>query len=390
MWHDCGFKVHIFSLYQENRDGNISATYRECFQHHGVHFPLWVQYLSRVAKGIGFLARVIGIRTIGEHWNNLVKMAYFACHCICTSEKVDRCIMIATDPPSLCAASHISKKTSCPYIYFVREMFLSADNNDAIGRVIKHCERKANKNAQNTVEFDETRAQLIQKDNRISPEKMLIIPNAPAGEAKNDRGVYLKRKFGISDENKIALYTGGIAKYNLTYEHIESMSTWPGNVVLVMHCWGYEEDIAKLKEYAKRFDREIYFSTERISFDEIDKLYSAADIGFAVYGSQDLNHKYAGLSSGKMFNFLKACVPVITNATDSCRKAVEKTGCGVCINHIGEAGAAIGKILDNEEYYRLNCLNSFSNFSFTRNYKKFMDAIVDYCSEDENENLYKS
>ncbi|GAG03288.1 unnamed protein product, partial [marine sediment metagenome] len=134
---------------------------------------------------------------------------------------------------------------------------------------------------------------------------------------------------GIGNDKKVALYTGGIADYNLTYEHVESVEAWPENVVLVMHIWGRKKDIARLKEFSRGSNREIYFSTDLLPFDDIVKIYSSCDIGLALYGSQTLNHKYAGLSSGKMFNFIKACVPVITNATPSCISAVEKTGCGV-------------------------------------------------------------
>ena len=98
-------------------------------------------------------------------------------------------------------------------------------------------------------------------------------------------------------------------------------------------------------------------------------------IGFALYGSQDLNHKYTGLSSGKMFNFMKVCVTIITNNTPSCKKAIDETGCGVCINDINETGNAIRKILKREDDFRLNCLKYFHNYSFERNYQKLIESI---------------
>ena len=375
MWHERGYDVDIYSLHNEKQNGKIPAEYRKCFQHHTVTFPFCVRILSKFAKGVGFIFKIIGLKTRGGKWDSLVKMSYFSFYCFLKSRKIKNSILIATDPPSLWAASLISKKTNDPYMYCIREIFLSADNNDVVDWIIKYFERIANSNALFTLEFDETRAGLIQKDNYLSPEKMQIVPNAPIGEAVNKRCRYLREKFNIPDDKKIALYTGGIADYNLTYEHIESIETWPQNVVLVMHCWGREEEIAKLKKFAQRFKREIYFSTDMLPFDEIDMLYSSADIGFALYGDQDLNHRYAGLSSGKLFNFMQVCVPIITNDTPSCIKAVEETGCGVCINDINEAGNAIQEILEREDEYRQNCQKAISAFSFTRNYKILMDAI---------------
>ena len=83
----------------------------------------------------------------------------------------------------------------------------------------------------NKQETDETRAEALRLDNQLSPEAMMVVPNAPMGEAKEVRGRYFNDMFGIGSEKKIALYTGGIADYNLTYEHIESTVTWPDNVV---------------------------------------------------------------------------------------------------------------------------------------------------------------
>ncbi len=112
-----------------------------------------------------------------------------------------------------------------------------------------------------------------------------------------------------------------------------------------------------------------------LPFQEIDKIYSSADIGFALYGDQDLNHQYTGMSSGKLFNFMKACVPMITNDTPSSKKAVEETGCGVCIKDISEIGKAIYQILENETEFRMNCKRSFERFRFERNYLNVTDVL---------------
>ena len=228
------------------------------------------------------------------------------------------------------------------------------------------------------MEFDETRAELLRVDNRLPAESMMVVPNAPPGEAKLEKGRYWRDKFERGKGQKIVLYTGGVADYNLTYEIIRSTETWPADAVLVMHCWSSKEEVERLKDFARHFKREIYFSTEMLPFDEIDKIYASADIGFAMYGDQDLNHKYAGLSSGKLFNFMRASVPIITNDTPSCRRAVEETGCGVCIGDVSEIGGAIQRILEGETEYRENCCQSFKFFEFEYNYKRVIAAIEDH------------
>jgi len=362
-WLDRGYNVKVFSLHDERKSGAIPGSSRQGFSHHCVLFPSLIKLMEKATEHHG------GSIT------TLLKMVYFAIFCFFHTNKRKKHVLIGTDPAGLLAVFLDSKITKDPYIYSVQELFLSADIKGVVGRVIKSMERKANKGALFTVEFDETRAALLAKDNSLVPESMLVVPNTPIGSANGERSLYLREKFNIPDDKKIALYTGGIADYNLTYEHIERIETWPDNVVLVMHCWGGKEEIRQLKEFAQGFKRGIYFSTDMLPFDEIDVLYSSADIGFALYGRQDLNHKYTGMSSGKMFNFMMACVPIITNNTHSCKKAVEETGCGVCINDIKEAGNAIQKILGRENEYRRNCQKAFSGFSFSRNYGMLIDAI---------------
>lgn len=363
MWLERGYSVKVFSLHDERISGAIPGSSRQGFSHHCVLFPSLIKLMEKATEHHG--GSII----------TLLKMVYFAIFCFFHTNKRKKHVLIGTNPTGLLAAFLVSKITKDPYIYSVQELFLSADIKGVVNRIIKKMERKANKGALFTVEFDETRAALLAKDNSLSPKSMLVVPNAPIGSANGERSSYLREKFNIPDDKKIALYTGGIADYNLTSQHIERIETWPDNVVLIMHCWGRNEEIGKLKEFEQRFKRGIYFSTDRLPFDEIDMLYSSADIGFALYGHQDLNHKYAGMSSGKMFNFMKACVPIITNNTHSCKKAVEETGCGVCINDIKEAGNAIQKILEREDEYRRNCQKVFSAFSFTRNYRILIDAI---------------
>lgn len=378
MWRECGYNVSVFSLHDEKLRVSIPERTGKDFVHHSVKFPFFLKVLCKLILAIGSIPRIAGLRTRGGTYVSFVKKSYFAFYCYFKTDKSKKTILIAVDPPSLWAAALVSKRTKNPYIYFVKEIFLSDDIKTTVKRFTKFLERKANRNALFTVEFDETRAELLRKDNQLAPGSIMVVPNAPPGKADIKKEQYWHDKFKIKKEKKIVLYTGGIADYNLTYEIISTIETWPENVVLVMHCLAIKEAIEELINFAYRFKGEIYFSTDIVPFSEINKLYASCDIGFAMYGNHDLNHKYTGMSSGKLFNFMKACVPIITNDTPSCKKAVEETGCGVCVNNISKIGSAIKKILKNEENYRSNCLKTFSSFSFDRNYKKLMEAIENH------------
>ena len=125
-----------------------------------------------------------------------------------------------------------------------------------------------------------------------------------------------------------------------------------------------------------------------LAFQEIDHLYRSADIGFALYGDQDLNHKYAGLSSGKLFNFMRVGIPIITNSSPTCNRAICETGCGVCIDKPSEIGRAMHDIIEREGEFIESCLNNFEKFNFEINYRvALMENIEKYLCCRPNEGI---
>jgi len=376
MWSERGYDVSVYSLTEAKRYLDLPEEFRCHFKHYTVRFPFWLKMCCLGLQGVGFIAKkVLNMKTSGGQWAKIPKMGYYALWCYLKTDKNRRCVLIAESPAGLWAAALVSRKNNSPYVYFVKEIFLSEDAKNIFDQFVKYLEIKANKGALYTVEFDETRAEKIRQDNNLQHESMAIVPNAPVGEATEVRGTYFNDMFGIGSNTKIALYVSGIADYTLTYEHIKATEAWSDNVVLVMHVKGSEREMEKLKKYAARFNGKVYLSTKMVPLDEIEKIYGSCDIGFAFYGSEIFNHKYAGLGSGKMFHFMKACVPVITNNSPSCKKAIEENGCGVCIDHISEAGDAIEKILATEDTFKRNCRRMFSSFRYDKNHARLMDKI---------------
>jgi len=376
MWRETGHDVTVYSLTDDKGYNRLPTQIRLQFKHHTVRFSLWLKICALGLKSVGFVFRkLFRLRTRGSDWAKALEMGYFALYCYQKTSKEERHILIATDPAGLWAAALASRKYGHPYVYFVKEIFLSGDVRNVFDRAVKYLERKANRKALYTVEFDETRAEMLRRDNSLTLGSILCVPNASIGTPNQDRGMYFRDMFGIGEDKKIALYTGGISNLNLTYEHIASTKMWPRDVVLVMHCWGSEIEMSKVRNFASRFNREIYFSSRMLRFNEVEKIYSSCDIGLALYGDQDLNHKYTGMASGKMFSFMKACVPIITNNTPSCKKAVEETGCGICIEEMSEIGIAIRQILEKESEFRANCEKHFRKFSFDRNYINLIEVL---------------
>jgi hypothetical protein len=360
------FDITVFSKYTPNAQNKISDTF-----FNGINY-----YTLPTFKQKRFTYRIISViyNLIIFYLEKWVLLAYI--HKRITKEQ--RNIIIATDPISLFIAAKLSKNK--PFIYFPQEILHTNDVSGYKEKILKKLERKYNKFAAINVSFDIRRAFLLADDNQIINNRSIIIPNSIPGLVAKRRSNYLRDKFNIPETKKIVLYTGGLANYNLTLETIKSTTNWPEFAILVMHFWGSKEDQLLVKEEIRKSGSEIYLSTEILPFHGIALLYQSADIGLALYGGMTVNHKNAGLSSGKMFNFLYNAVPVITNETNVLSENIKDKQCGECISSLLDIGNAINKIIIEEDKYILGCINAYPSFEFESHHESLENAIND-CNE---------
>jgi glycosyltransferase involved in cell wall biosynthesis len=98
------------------------------------------------------------------------------------------------------------------------------------------------------------------------------------------------------------------------------------------------------------------------AYDDLDQVYSSADIGLAFYNTEILgtNCQTIGLSSGKIARYLFHGIPVIINNETSLVNLINEYQCGVIINHWDELNNACNLIKDNYLDYSKNACNCFN------------------------------
>ncbi len=370
LWAKKGFNVEVISYTESEKIKNKN----DKINYLSLTKPYIVKWLCKIIDALFSFVH----SSKRQGYKYFISNIYFSykTHKYLKKNKNKIFLVVATEPFSLLSA-HLIKKY-CPYIYFEQELTLWDESFGLLNRLSKYFEVISCKGAICCTEFDEYRSKLFSKDNHYPPNKMIILPNAPLGKPKLERKYYFNEKFNIDKKKKILLYTGGIALYNYTYEIIEKYQETVDDVVLVMHCWGSRTEIEKLVEYASGFAKKVYFSLESLEYEDIDMLYSSCDIGFAMYSDNTLNHKFTGFSSGKMFNFFKACVPVITNNTLLLSGTIGSSGLGVCINNVNELNYAINKILVNEVEMKNNCFLNYYKFCFEDNHEKLINIVLQH------------
>lgn len=285
----------------------------------------------------------------------------------------DHDIWVAADPPSLAMAARRRRKDAI-LIYYQKELLCEGDVRTLLERRLKRLEKRHIRAADFVVSFDAVRRQfLLDEYAFLDPKRVLIIPNSALGLPKTARSDLFHRMYDLSPSSCVVLYAGGTTRHHAVHELIASVSAWPAEAVLVLHVFGNPQP---LRDQIQRLglERRVFISTELLPLGAADEVFSAADIGVALYVNETRNLAFAGWSSGKMFQCLRVSVPVISNRTPACVELLERRGCGKCISDIAELPAAIAAVRSRLQWHKSNCLSVYPEFEFERQHNKLTEA----------------
>lgn len=378
LWAERNFKVNVFQLSDANLHKHRSALDDE-YTLHEISISYWVYIVSAILnRGFG-LFRFVGLKRLsafGRELGYLLKSFYFVLACYRKIDKKKNRVLIGGDPQGLLAAYLISRLKGNMLIYWSLELWIEKDIKKFGCKVFKKIERWCNQRTQLTIEFGEKRCELLRKENRLDGRSMISIPNSPLGNAKAQRNRYFNHRFNIPLNKKIVLYAGGLYDDLMVREVLESVNNWPANCVLVLHGRMQMAYAIQLQEQIERQQLNVYLSSDMVPYEQIGEIYSSADIGLNFLELRITNFRYADLSTGKLFHYLKWGLPVIVNDLVGYRQMVEGNGFGVCIKRVSETGSAISRILQHESSYKDKALKAFKKFNFEQAHKKLIHEIA--------------
>jgi len=150
------------------------------------------------------------------------------------------------------------------------------------------------------------------------PSLVLNTPEYQKIEKKN----FFREKLGISDEQTIFLYQGGLSKGRGIEILLDAFKELDKDTVIVFMGYGPLEElvIEASDKYAN-----IYFH-EAVSSKVLLGFTSSADFGILFYENNCLNHYYC--SPNKMFEYLMAEIPVIASNLYEMKRLVENNNIG--------------------------------------------------------------
>ena len=174
---------------------------------------------------------------------------------------------------------------------------------------------------------------ILQEYNRLYPKaKVDLLMNVPhiRGFSNNQ---LLRTRFALRNDQKIYLYQGALTVGRGIETLLRTFESMP-NDRRVLICMGYGPLQSKIVDSAARCAHVFYH--EAVPYNQIMDYTSGADFGLNT--PQNVSKSYYYCLPNKLFEYIHAEIPIITNNLYDCRLLVESHQMGTVIETFNEAG----------------------------------------------------
>lgn len=292
----------------------------------------------------------------------------------------DYSFVIAVDLQGLLVAEAVLAKCDIPLIYLSFELTFEDELETAEDRILKQREREISRQAALIIIQDKERGALLAAENNLAPEKIVLLPNAPAASPGANDSDYLRRQLQISSGRKIVLHAGSFASWTYGEELCKSAHDWDDGFVLVVHTRQFPQQDCFISRMQKQCDpNKVIFSTTPLPFDSYGKLIASCDIGLVLYKTAPTKYTqknifHIGLSSGKFAYFARHGKPVFTNDLPSYRKMFQRHANGACLQEINALQNVLPELKNS---FQAMGNNNGAFFRDHLDFNRFFPAVVE-------------
>ena len=287
--------------------------------------------------------------------------------------------IIGVDRDGVILANLFSQITNVPYSLISYEIFFE----DETSKEFKKREIDACQNIKFAICQDPLRSEKLSNENKIDIKKIINVPVAGKYKTHFSKNNFLRKKYNIDDDVKIALFLGAISERTCIDFLLQDLTNWPEDWVLVLHS-RYENDpfINKIRNEYKT-DKLIISAEPYCEFDDLYNLPLSSDIGITLnqptYKNKytGKNIKYLGWSSGKLSIYLQCGLPVIINSEWDIANEVVKNRIGYIVDKGINVSDILKKIKGKDlEDSKIRCINFFENKLALNNYEKRIITLI--------------
>jgi glycosyltransferase involved in cell wall biosynthesis len=248
-------------------------------------------------------------------------------------------------------------------------------------RVLTFMQRRACASAKKILVQDERRARVILSGNESAMERVIIVPNAPAGAPNLRRSDYLAAKLGIPPGMKIVLHAGMLDHCVLSLELARSVRKWPVSYCLVLHSNERKAPNNPLVEEIRRLqDGRVFLSLDPVPASDLDELLASAYIGLATY-QKGLGVAWELLSaaSGKLGSYMRSGIPVICTDQTGMREVIETDHSGLVVSDLGEIPLALETISGDYDTFRAGAFRCYlERYEFSSHFGRVLEALEQF------------
>lgn len=269
--------------------------------------------------------------------------------------------MMGADSPGSILAATAAAATRTPLLYYGLELpHLRQHPIPWLTRL----EHWSIRRAALIVTMDQAHSDFIQSQTGANEKRIALLPNAASGVARITKSTHLRDKYSGLTGKTIILHAGGIGQAQQSLDLAKAAADWdPGHhLVFQAHCRMDRESY--FQEFAKEIKTmaNVTLNNEPAPPDALDSLITSADIGIAWYDRAFLGYRadLLGLAPGKIGRYLRNGIPVIVTNLPTVSEYINRYRCGICIDSLDQAGAAIDAIMKDYEMYSRNAIRCFN------------------------------
>jgi glycosyltransferase involved in cell wall biosynthesis len=283
---------------------------------------------------------------------------------------------IAIDPHGFVLCKSIYKK-SHP-IYYSLELYMSYDYRGLnYSYYTQKVERDNIKNISGLIIQSKEKEELFCSDyNILNYIPKFILPVTYQGPSSADKSDFIRIKFVIKKEQRIALHLGGIAEWFSCIELAIAFSNIP-SWALVFHGFPSVDYLQKFKKTLKLNKiKNVYIHDEQYDdLARVDEIVRSCDLGVAWYNDISIGFRTAGHSSGKIPAYMRFGLPVVAKKYRSTLEAIETRGAGICVDSFDEIAGAVAHIEANYEEYSQQARKEYDT---TYNFEVYKEKLTKF------------
>jgi len=175
--------------------------------------------------------------------------------------------------------------------------------------------------------------------------KMQVIRNMPlCTNAESDAKITVPQ---ISTDKKIILYQGAL-NIGRGIEQVIDIMPFIDNAVFIVAGTGTIAKDLRQRVIEKNLTEKVYFPG-KLPFTQLNQLTKIADLGLVLQDDISLSYRY--VLPNRLFDFIKAGVPVIASDLPEISKIVNEEGIGLLVNGLNdpELLTKINRMLNDEQ-----------------------------------------